>query len=169
MSSRLAMKRFSRSASSWMVREQLALGVPRRASAGVAPSVPAAPRMAASGVRRSCEIEVSSAERSRSVSAASSARVDVLDELDALDRERRLVGQRIEQAPLLGRQQRPLPVAVDADDADRRRARCASAGTGACAPGSVSAPRPAGRLCSQAQRAAASRPRRACPPADSRP
>ena len=45
--------------------------------------------------------------------------VHVLDQQHALDRERALVHQRIEQAALVRRQQRPGPVVVDADDADR--------------------------------------------------
>jgi hypothetical protein len=45
--------------------------------------------------------------------------VDIGDELDALDGNRCLVGQRVEQALLLGRQQRALPVVVEADHADR--------------------------------------------------
>ena len=46
--------------------------------------------------------------------------VDIGDKLDALDGDRRLVGQRIEQPLLLGRQQRTLLVVVETDDADRR-------------------------------------------------
>ena len=72
------MKRLSRSASSWIVRDQLVL---RRLVERVRDSVcrlVAEPRIEASGVRRSCEIEVSSAERSRSVSAASRAPLDIL-------------------------------------------------------------------------------------------
>ena len=42
----------------------------------------------------------------------------VLDELHALDRERALIHQRVEEPPLLGREQRAGLVAVDADDAD---------------------------------------------------
>ncbi len=44
--------------------------------------------------------------------------LQVLDQMDALDRERALVDQRVEQAPLVGGEQRPRLVAVDADDAD---------------------------------------------------
>ena len=40
--------------------------------------------------------------------------VHVLDQPDALDGERALIGQRVEQAPLVGRQQRSGLVAVDA-------------------------------------------------------
>ena len=57
--------------------------------------------------------------------------IHVLDQVDPLDRQRRLVGQRIEQPPLIGRQHRPRLVAVDADDADRAAAGAASAGTAA--------------------------------------
>ena len=45
--------------------------------------------------------------------------VHVLDEMDALDGERALVDQRVEQPALVGREQGPRLVAVDADDADR--------------------------------------------------
>ncbi len=44
--------------------------------------------------------------------------LQVLDQTDALDRERALIDQRIEQAPLIGGEQRSRLVAVDADDAD---------------------------------------------------
>jgi hypothetical protein len=43
---------------------------------------------------------------------------DVLDQVDALDRERTLVDQGIEQTSLVGGEQRSGLVAVDADDAD---------------------------------------------------
>ena len=45
--------------------------------------------------------------------------VHVLDEMDALDRERALVDQRVEQPALVGREQGARLVAVDPDDADR--------------------------------------------------
>ena len=111
------MKRLSRSDSSRMVASSSALALSLSAS-DRSRSVPAAPRIAASGVRRSCEIEVSSAERSRSVSTPRLTRSDVLDEVHALDRERRLVDERVEQPALLGREQRAGLVAVEADDAD---------------------------------------------------
>ena len=44
--------------------------------------------------------------------------IHVLDQLHALDRERALIHQRVEQPPLVGREQRARLVAVDADDAD---------------------------------------------------
>ena len=80
------------------------------------------PMMEASGVFRSCEIEVSSAERMRSVSPVTCASSMPAAERDALDRDRRLVRQRIEQAPLVGRQQRGLLTchwAVEPHDADQ--------------------------------------------------
>ena len=67
------MKRFSRSASSWIVLIISRLALSSSASGWVFRLV-ADPRMEASGVRRSWEMEVSRAERSRSVSAASLAR-----------------------------------------------------------------------------------------------
>ena len=77
MSRRLPMKRFSRSASSWIVAIISPLGAfverPRVGSFRLV----ADPRMEASGVRRSWEMEVSRAEPSRSVSAASLRPVDV--------------------------------------------------------------------------------------------
>ena len=68
------MKRLSRSDSSMMVAEQIGLLGLARACPTRSRSVPAAPSTAASGVLRSCEIEVSSAERSRSVSTVRLAR-----------------------------------------------------------------------------------------------
>jgi hypothetical protein len=66
------MKRFSRSDSSRIVPASSARLASVR-SAAKSRSVPADPTMAASGVRRSCEIEVSRAWRRRSASAARSA------------------------------------------------------------------------------------------------
>ena len=74
MSSRLPMKRFSRSASSTIVPSSASLRRPRPGSRRCDRRLVADPRIEASGVRRSCEIEVSRAERSRSVSACSRAR-----------------------------------------------------------------------------------------------
>ena len=119
-------------------------------------------------MRRSCEIEVSSAARSRSVSAATRASVDVLGERDALDRERGLVGQRIEQPALVGREQRPgpsrsmpttptapRPVRIGRNSRLRARQRVGAApGRRGRAPSTSRPPR--------------DRPRRARPPADSR-
>ena len=169
MSSRLAMKRFSRSASSWIGREQLlARGLVE--SVGDSPrSVPAAPRIEASGVLQIVR-DRGQQRRAQPVGLGRElGAVDVLDQLDALDRERRLVGQRVEQAALLGRQQRPGPVAVDADHADRaaagaqRQEQPLGAGqrVGAAAGRRGCAPRPIRRR--------RGRPRRACPRADSRP
>ena len=78
--------------------------------------------------------------------------VDIGDQLDALDGDRRLVGQRVEQALLLRRQQRPLLVIVEADDADGRAAGPqgqieplgAGQRVGAAAGGAVVLPGPAG-------------------------
>ena len=151
MSSRLAMKRFSRSASSMH-------------------GARAAPRLAASSsVRRQLLQRAGRADdrgerrlqvvrdrgQQRRAQAVGLGRelglVDILDKLDALDRERRLVGQRVEQPPLLGREQRTLACRCRC----RRRRRAArpvrSGRKRRLAPGSVSAPRPAARSCSQAQ------------------
>ena len=73
---------------------------------------------------------------------------------DPLDGERGLVGERVEEAPPLGRKDRPGPVAVDADHADRPRPVRIGRNR-RLAPGSVSAPRPAGRSLSKAHCAAA--------------
>ena len=80
--------------------------------------------------------------------------VDVLHEMNPLDGERRLVGQRIEEAALLRGEERALLVAVDADDADRAAAR-AHRQEQPLRARKVSAPRPAGRSCSKAHFAAA--------------
>ena len=48
--------------------------------------------------------------------------VHVLDQMHALDGERALIDQGVEQAALVGREQRAGLVAVDADDADRAAA-----------------------------------------------
>ena len=74
MSSRLAMKRLSRSDFVDDGRQQIGLlAVAERVAKGRA-AFPPTPSTAASGVLRSCEIEVSSAERRRSVSAVRLAR-----------------------------------------------------------------------------------------------
>ena len=107
----------------------------------------------ASGVRRSCEIEVKRAARSRSVSASTRASVEPLGQRDALDRHRRLIAKRVEQAPLVGGQQRPRRFAVDADHADRAAAGAqrqeqplaARQGVGAAPGGAVVLPGPARR------------------------
>ena len=61
------MNRLSRSASSMMVASRSALAA-SSSDAPMSRSAPAAPSTEASGVLRSCEIEVRSAERRRSVS-----------------------------------------------------------------------------------------------------
>ena len=78
--------------------------------------------------------------------------VHVLDQMHALDRQRALVDQGVEQAALVGRQQRPGLVAVDADDADgaaagaHRQEQPLGAGqrVGAAPGGPVVLPRPFG-------------------------
>ena len=118
MSSRLAMNRLSRSDFVDDGREQIGLLGFGRACRKDRAACRQRPSTAASGVLRSCEIEVSSAERSRSVSTVRLTRSMSSTRCDALDRQRALVDQRIEQAALIGREQRPRLVAVDADNAD---------------------------------------------------
>jgi len=48
--------------------------------------------------------------------------VEPLGERDSLDRHRRLVAQRVEQPPLIRRQQRPGRITVDPDHTDRAAA-----------------------------------------------
>ena len=94
--------RFSRSASSWIVSSSSCRvrGVERRARprAGVL----TAPVMVASGVRRSCETELSSELRSRSVSIRTCACCASLGEVGALERQRDLVGEGLEQCSCSG-------------------------------------------------------------------
>ena len=79
--------------------------------------------------------------------------VHVLDQVNALDGERALVDQRVEQAALVGREQRARLVAVDADDADGAAAGVhrqeqplgARQRIGAAAGGAVVLPGPFGR------------------------
>ena len=145
------MKRLSRSDSSMMVASRSAFSASVSAVAR-SRNVPAAPSTAASGVLRSCEIEVSSAERSRSVSIGALRAVDILDQAYALDRERGLIDQGIEQTALIGREQRPGLVAVDADDADgaaprshgQKQAFCARKRIRAASRGTIVLPRPFG-------------------------
>ena len=54
--------------------------------------------IAASGVFRSWEMDVSRAERSRSASTRRFGLVQILAQMDALDRDCRLIHQRVEQA-----------------------------------------------------------------------
>ena len=154
ISSRLAMNRFSRSASSMMVASRSALAA-SSSDFAMSRRAPAAPSTAASGVLRSWEIDVSSADRSRSVSDRALHPVDVLDQADALDRQRGLIDQGIQQAPLVRRQQRAWLVAVDPDDADRCRAPVASAGTATWRRAACRSRGPPARSFSQAHLAAA--------------
>ena len=109
-----------------------------------------APRIEASGVLRSWDSEVKSAARSRSRLGRKPRLIDLPGQPHALDGDRRLIHQRVEKAPLVRRQQHFRPLAAcQADDAHRAGRRCARAGRSASAPGSVSEPRPAGRLFSK--------------------
>ena len=89
-----------------MVLEQRRLASAASRMASCERRLVADPRIEASGVRRSCEIEVSRAERSRSVSTCKPSLMQVAGQVDPLDRQRGLVGERIQQALLVGRQQR---------------------------------------------------------------
>ena len=104
-------------------RKQVGLALGRHSSCARARAA-SRPRRGstASGVFRSCEIEVSRAERSRSVSTLRLASSMSSTRWTRSMASARLVDQRIEQAALVGRQQRARLVAVDADDADRAAA-----------------------------------------------
>ena len=80
--------------------------------------------------------------------------IQVFDETDALNGERRLMDQCIEQSSLIWRQKRPLLVAVDADNSNGATASPHRQEKTLCA-GSVSEPCPAGLSFSQAHFAAA--------------
>ena len=133
MSSRLAMKRLSRSASSWIVRDQFVLRASRRA---VAIGFEAGRRAEDRGERRAQIVRDRGQQRRaqplglrRQLGA-----VDILREIDALDGERRLVGQAhraagADRATGAGRAGR-----CRGRRRRRRRARCASAGTAAWRP-----------------------------------
>ena len=115
------MKRFSRSASSWMVA---ASSSRRRLVEQVGVGPEAAGGAQDRGQRRAQVVRDRGQQR-----RAQPVRLrrppgalDVLDQVDALDRERRLVAQRVQQPPLLRGQQRAGPVAVDPDHADRAAA-----------------------------------------------
>ena len=130
MSSRLAMKRLSRSDSSMMVASRSRFSRVVRLADEIAQRAGGAEHR---GQRRLQIVRDRGQQRRAQALGLHRAldAVHVLDQLHALDRQRALVDQRVEQPPLVGRQQRPGLVAVDADDADRRRGRCASAGTAA--------------------------------------
>ncbi len=153
MSSRLPMKRFSRSASSWMVRSMAARPASSSAPCRLVRLV-AAPRMEASGVRRSCEMEVSRAERSRSVSACrrawSTSRTRFTRSTASAAWSDRAFSRRcpsgVSSGPGSSRSMPNTPVGP--------RPVCMGRNS-RLPPGRVSAPRPAGRLCSHAQSAAA--------------
>ena len=95
-------------------------------------------------------MEVSRAVRRRSVSARSLVAIDVAGELDAVDGERGLVEQRVEQAALGRGQQRPGQVLADAGHAQlaaagaqgEEQAGCAGEVVRAAAGGRVVAPAP---------------------------
>ena len=103
----------------------------------------AAPVIAASGVRRSCDTALSSELRSRSVSDPHLRLLGLLGEDRPLDGERGLAGEGLQQLALLGRRQAPRRIRRP----DRRaRPRCRASATQRQverrAPGSVAVPRP---------------------------
>ena len=155
MSSRLAMKRLSRSDSSMMVASRSRFSRVGRASPARSRSVPAAP--STDGKRR-LEIVRDRGQQRRAQAVGLDRALDavhVLDQMHPLDRQRALIDQRVEQAALVRRQQRPGPVVVDAD---RRRSAPRPVRIGRnsrLAPGSVSEPRPAAGRCSRPSCAAA--------------
>ena len=115
------MKRLSRSDSSMMVASSSAFS----ASVELADKVAQRAGRAEHRGERRLEIVRDRGQQRRAQAIGLDGALDavhVLDQMDALDRERALVDQRIEQAPLVGRQQRARLVAVDADDADRAAA-----------------------------------------------
>ena len=125
--------------------ERVRRGSPRSRSAAKSRSVPAEPMIAASGVRRSCEIEVSSAWRRRSASAARMAVSTSSTRLTRSIATAAWSDERVEQAALLGGEQRAGALGVEADDADgaaggaQRHEQAAGAGqrVGAAAGGAV--------------------------------
>ena len=170
MSRRLATKRSSRSASAWIVASEFVALLRVESVGDIGAATSAAPMIEASGVFRSCEIEVSSAERSRSASAATRGRLDVA---------RR--GRRARSRPRPGRPARraggarrasgagPGRSRVEPDDADGAAAGARSAGTAAARRAACRRRGPPGWLFSKAHLAAAMSASRACPRADSRP
>ncbi len=153
MSSRLATRRSRRSASSQIVSTQLAAARRRRAPRRSRSEL-AAPVIAASGVRRSCETAASSELRISSVRARSEAALGSLGQHGALERERRLAAEGVEKprwsAPSGARSFRSKR--EHADRLARRPERNASER----APGQRVRAAPAMRACSSAQRATAS-------------
>ena len=153
MSSRLAMNRLSRSDSSTIVVSNSLFC----ASLRLAPRsrmVPAEPRIAASGVFRSCEMDVSKAERSLSVSMVRLARsmsstrctrsIASAPWSISASSSRRWSG--VSKAPCLSLSMPMMPTMPRLVRIGRNRR---------LAPGKVSEPRPAGRLLSNAHLAAA--------------
>ena len=153
MSSRLAMKRLSRSDSSITVASSSAFS-PSPSLPPRSRSVLAEPSTAASGVFRSCEIEVSSAERSRSVST-----VRLTRSMSSTSRTRSTASapwsinasssrrsSGVSSGPCLSLSMPTTPIAPRPVRIGRNRR---------LAPGSVSEPRPAARSFCQAHLAAA--------------
>ena len=121
MSRRLATNRFKRSASSCKVREQLfALG----RAVLLREAAQARDRAEDRGERRPQIVRDRGQERGAQPLGLGqhAGLVEPLGERNALDRHRRLVAKRVEQPPLIRRQQRPSRITVDPDHADRAAA-----------------------------------------------
>ena len=111
------MKRLSRSPSSWMVRSNV---MRRRSVEFGAMRDKACRRADDRGERRAQIVRDRGQQRlPQPVRLLGEPRLfDIRGEMDALDRQRRLVGQRIEQAAFFGPQHGPGSIRIDADHAD---------------------------------------------------
>ena len=107
-------------------------------------SVAAPPAIVASGVRRSCEIEASSALRIASVSARTSAAWACAAKLGALQRQADLCGKGLQQPVLLRQRDAPWIVAAAAPARRTRVRRPPAADRVPRRRSSVSVPSPAG-------------------------
>ena len=135
-------------------RQQLGLLARRSSLPPRSRSVPAEPSTAASGVFRSCEIEVSSAERSRSVSTVRLTRS--MSSTRARARSPARPGRSAHRAAAAGPASAAAPACRCRCRRRRsRRARCASAGTAAWRPAACRSRGRPGRSFSQAHFAAA--------------
>ena len=143
MSSRFWTKRLSRSASSWIVsassRRSAASAGPRR-TAGWSPHPGSRPAASADRGRA----RTAGRRAAAPFSAATFGRFDVGHQLGALDGDGGLVGQRVEQAAVVGRQQGPRPICTPSTPTGRGPS--SAAGTARRRPAACrSRVRPAGR------------------------
>ena len=133
MSRRLAMKRLSRSDSSMIVAEKLDLLAVGQLVGEIAQR---AGRTEHRSERR-FQVMGNRGQQRRAQPLGFGGALDaihVLDQLHALDGERALIHQRVEQPPLIGREQRPRSCRCRCRQRRWRRVRYASAGTGAWRP-----------------------------------